>query len=188
MKSNMSLDPSMGFTESAPPPVEGIFTVRYRDGEGEWQQHFHKKNLIVDSARKVMARLVSGDASYYINQLQVGGDNTLTAAEMLSPNSPTISDTGLVYTTNQFTRTDTDTIDGSSAWTVSFPNEPNETSVLFSVTIGRDEANLTGSEPTVYLCAGLFADSGNYMFSSQSFPVITKTSERELLIEWNIRF
>lgn len=188
MKDKTVLQPNISLRDNLLATI-GIFSIKYRDiGQVDWQPHYEKKNLIVNSARKVMAHVISGDENWFINQLRLGGTNDVTAFQMLNPDPPTIIDTNVVYTDNLFTRNSTDQIVGNPAWSVSYPNTPNETSVLFSITIGRNEANLTGDQPTVYLCSGLFADSGNYMFSSQSFPVIAKTTERELLIEWQIRF
>lgn len=188
MKDKMILQPDISLEDNLL-ASSGRFAIKYRDvGHPEWKLHFAKKNLIVNSARKVMAHVISGDENWFINQLRLGGTNDVTAFQMLNPDPPTITDTNVVYTDNLFTRDSTDQIVGNPAWSVSYPNTPNETSVLFSITVGRNEANLTGDQPTVYLCSGLFTDSGNFMFSSQSFPVIAKTTQRELLIEWEIRF
>lgn len=187
VQSNISIKNPVNFIESTD-VMEGFFTLKFRDYGNDWVTFYEKSNLIVNSARKVMAHVIGGDENWFINQLVLGGDNSVTASEMLNPNRPTISDTTTVYTDNLFVRNKDDEIDSLPAWSVSFPNSPNETSVLFSIIIGRNEANITNDQPTVYLSAGLYADSGNFLFASQSFPVITKTSERELLIEWNIRF
>lgn len=169
--------------------VEGIFGVSFRDDGGEWVPHYEKKNLIVNGARKIMAHAI-GDcgASNCINQFRLGGDNNLTAAVMLDPVRPEPEDTNLVYYSNLFVRNRGDLLLGLPAFTVSYPDEPNETSVLFEVLIGKEEANVQDPTPTVYLAAGLYVGAGSMLFSSQTFPVITKTPNREFLFSWQIRF
>lgn len=172
-----------------PPSTEGYFSIKYREDDGEWQEHFTKHNLIVNRARYIMAHLV-GDCDFNgcINHFRMGGDQGLSNVEMLSPREPHPDDTNIVYTGNVFSRNSNDIVDGEIVWRTIYPNEPNETSVLFSIRIKRAEANLMLPAPTVYVCAGLFTHGGQHLFASQSFPVLTKTPNREFLIEWEIRF
>jgi len=167
--------------------AEGFFSIKYNE-DGNWVNFFEKKNLIVNTARKVMANCIGGSENWFIDTLKLGGDNDLTASELLSPNLPSISDTDVVYTSNIFVRSREDRLENIPMWNVSYPNSPNETSVLFSIRIGKTEGNLLYPSPTAYTSAGLFAANGTYLFASQSFPVLTKIPEREFLIEWNIRF
>lgn len=174
--------------EMNPGDAIGIFGVQYRDNGGEWKVHHADKNLIVNGARKVMAHLL-GDTStsLYIQSLKLGGDNAATSGVMLSPASPQLTDTANVYSANLFTRGRGDLILGSPAFVVSYPSTPNETSVLFSVTIAGTEGNIMDPTATVYLCAGLYTVS-SVLFASKSFPAILKTVGRELLITWELRF
>jgi len=151
--------------------------------------HYEKHNVIVEGARKIMARSV-GDCTepYCINQFRMGGDNSLDMQTALNPLPPNPSDIDLVYANNLFIRNKDDNILGLPAFVVSYPNEPNETSVLFTVKIGKAEANNLDPEPTVYVAAGLFMADGDILFSSQTFPVMSKTTSREFWFEWEIRF
>jgi hypothetical protein len=170
--------------------VEGNMAIYFRDDdEKDFTLHHEKHNLIVNLARKTMAHSI-GDCTYNgcITQFRLGGDNTLDAATLLAPASPQPEDTTVVYTSNLFTRNKGDLVGGIDAFEVSYPDSPDETSALFSILIGKTEANVQDPNPTVYVCAGLFSDSGAALFASQSFPVLTKTPNREFLIQWEIRF
>lgn len=169
--------------------VEGYFTAKYRDDDGKWVSHFERKNLIVNGARKIMAHAI-GDCSgnYCINQFRLGGDNGLNAATLLTPERPKATDIQLVYYTNLFVRNRADLVETLPGFTVSYPNTPNETSVMFEVLIGKTEANILDPQPTVYVAAGLYVGGGSDLFASQTFPVITKTPNREFLFQWEIRF
>lgn len=175
---------------------EGRFSIRVIDyennPEGEEVFAWEKKNLIVNLARKTLAHAIGDlDGKATINQLRLGGDNSLDATELLHPHSPVVTDSDVVYTSNVFVRNRGDFVDGDPAFngfTVEYPNSPNETGVTFNVTIGRTEGNIRDPEPTVYTCAGLFATNSAGMFASQSFPVISKNSARSLQISWSILF
>jgi len=167
--------------------VEGIFSAFIIE-EGVRKLHYKKHNLIVNGARYAMAHAVGDCDNKCINQFRMGGDNILDANELLNPTSPQVTDTDIVYTTNLFVRNKTDLIGTAPAFTVSYPNSPNETSVLFRIKVGQTEANVQDPIPTVYVCAGLFIDGGSKLFSSQSFPVLTKTPQREFEFQWEIRF
>lgn len=176
--------------------VQGDFRIKYKDDDTEeWNIHFEKQNVIVNGARKIMSHLI-GDcygSSLYgcINQFRIGGDNSLLAAEMLNPTSPTATDTDIVYSTNLFTRNRSDTGPGSEdLFTVSYPDEPDETSVLFTIDILKTEANVMEPDPSVFICSGLFAEinSNFVLFASQSWPVLTKLPSRQYRFEWSIRF
>lgn len=173
--------------------VQGARRIWFQDDDGPWKLHYEECNVIVNLARKIMAHLLGDCTGDYqcVNQFKVGGDNTLTGAEMLSPNSPTVSDTDLVYTSHVFVREKSDTgTGGESLFEVSYPNAPNETSVLYSISLLKTEANILDPNPTVFVCAGLFSIVGanTFLFASQSFPVITKTPNRAMKFEWEIRF
>ena len=158
--------------------------------------HFDKHNIIVNNARKVMAHLIgdcAGGAYSCINRFLLGGDNTLTSAQLLSPTVPVVTDTAIKYVTNLFTRNSTDTGAGSVAlMSASYPDSPSEVSCLFSIIIQKTEGNIMDPVPTVYTAAGLVAvdtaGSAPLLFASQTFPVITKTPQREILFEWEIRY
>jgi len=175
--------------------LQGVFRAQIKENEGAWQTHFEKKNVIVNSARKIMAHMIgdcAGSPYECINLFKLGGDNGLTATEMLTPTAPTPSDTDMVYTANTFTRLRTDTgSGGASLFEISYPNTPNETSTLFTITIEKGEANLLDPDPTVFVASGLYADIsgiGVLLFASQTFPVMTKTTSRSFRYEWEVRF
>jgi hypothetical protein len=168
--------------------VDGHFQA-YVFEDGKKHLHFERKNLIVNSARKIMARAVSDCAgNYCINQFRLGGDNSLESALMLEPARPQPEDTELVYSSNLFVRNKPDIVETVPAFTVSYPNEPNETSVMFEILIGKTEANILDPTPTVYVAAGLYVANGAILFASQTFPVLTKTPNREFLFLWTLRF
>lgn len=170
---------------------EGYFAFKYRDDNGEWVQHFERKNMIVNLARKTMAHAISDEVdqpSYIINQFRLGGNNNLSSALLLEPARPQPDDAQLVYGENLFVRNKGDVVNTNPAFVVSYPESPNETSVMFEVLIGKSEANVLDPVPTVYVAAGLFTGGGAALFASQTFPVITKTPNREFLFQWSIRF
>lgn len=168
--------------------VDGYFSA-YVIEDGKKSLHYERHNLIVDSARKIMARAVSECAgNYCINQFRLGGDNTLASTVLLDPARPQPADTDLVYSSNLFVRNKTDVVESVPAFVVSYPNEPNETSVTFEILIGKAEANVLDPAPTVYVAAGLYVGSGAMLFASQTFPVLTKTPNREFLFLWTLRF
>lgn len=175
---------------------EGIFSIQVieyaNNPQGELIFDWAKKNLIVNNARKTLAHAI-GDVEGFgvINQLRLGGDNSLDAQALLHPALPVVTDSNIVYTTNTFIRNRDDLVDGNTnypGFSVSYPDAPNETSVLFTVRIGKTEGNLQDPAPTVYTCAGLFATQSAGLFASQSFPVVAKSSSREIVIGWCIRF
>ena len=157
--------------------------------------HYDDHNIIVNNARKVMSHLIGDcDGDYVcINRFLLGGDNTLTGAQMLDPNQPEVTDTEIKYTTNLFTRNKGDLGAGSvELMATSYPDAPSEISCLFSMRILKTEGNIMDPDPTVYVAAGLVAvddpETTPLLFASQTFPVITKTPQREILFEWEIRY
>lgn len=168
--------------------VEGYFKAYVIEDE-ETKLHYEKKNVIVLGASKAMAHSIGDcETSYCIDQFRLGGDNSLDAQTLISPPAPTINDEDLMWTANLFVRNRNDEIDGSPAFWVTYPDAPNERSVMFHIRIGKSEANLNDPIATVYTCAGLFMMDVPTLFAHQTFPVMTKTPFREFLFEWEIRF
>ncbi len=167
--------------------LEGFFKAYALEDE-EIVYSYEEPNLVVNNGAKVLAHAV-GDCSgnLCINEFHLGGDNSLSAAERDDPNDPQPTDTDLQYTVNYFIRHNTDMISGTPAWETTYPNAPNEVSVLFTIRIGKSEANLMAPQPTVYVAAGLWNDT-NGMIVEQTFPAMEKTSNREFIFEWELRF
>jgi hypothetical protein len=176
--------------------IQGDFRVRiFEDGEvvHDWQKH----NIIINSARKVMAHLIGdcgeGGSFDCINRFIISGSNTATIDELYHPIQPTETSSDLPYTTNSFERDRGDIGSGGEPlFTVTYPDAPLERSTLFSIKVTSTEANLMHPEPTSYLCAGLFSydnDTELYVpFAMQAYPVIMKIPGREALFEWEIKF
>jgi hypothetical protein len=195
MQDTKIIKPDQRFSDDERPFfMQGAFRAWVRENDEPWGIHFEKKNVIVNSARKIMAHLIGDCGGVYecINMFKLGGDNSLTSTELLAPQTPTPTDTDLVYTANEFTRLNTDTgTGGVDLFNVSYPNAPSETSVLFTIDIEKSEANILDPDPTVYVAAGLLSDvvgEGILLFASQTFPVMTKTPSRAFRFEWEIRF
>jgi hypothetical protein len=187
-------DLSLGDTEKA---YEGRFSIKIVDYDddpnGKEVMFWEKKNLIVNLARKTLAHAIGDlDGRGTINQFRIGGKNDLTAAEMLQPPSPAVGDNDLIFSENVFVRNRDDFVDDDPlypAFIVSYPDEPNETSVLFTLKIGRSEGNNANpATPQCFVCAGLFATNSAGLFASQSFPIIAKTPSRAIEISWQILF
>jgi hypothetical protein len=136
--------------------------------------HHEKHNLIVNGARKALAHLVAeADANYIINEFQLGTGGH-APGDILTPVSPTITDTALEIPA--FTK----------AITV-FEYLPAlaETSVKFTVIVDKPEGN--GSGVVAYCEAGLFCDNGT-MFARETFPAVVKNANRRVTWEWSILF
>ena len=167
--------------------LEGLFKAYILEND-ELVYSYADPNLVVNNGAKVLAHAMGEcTGNSCINEFHLGGDNSLSAAERDDPNDPQPTDTDLQYTTNYFIRQNTDTINGNPAWEVTYPGSPNETSVLFTIRIGKSEANLMAPSPTVYVAAGLWNDT-NGMIVEQTFPAMEKTPTREFIFEWELRF
>lgn len=176
--------------------IEGMFAA-YIIEDGEKQLVHKKNNLIVNGARKVMAHMIGDcetNSDYLcIDQFRLGGNNSLTNEQLLSPPAPERSDTDIVYDENLFIRErgDEDT-EGDSLFSIAYPDSPNETSVTFSIRMMRSEGNILHPDATPYNAAGLFSKNQNtdavLLFASQTMPVMAKTSSREFVFEWTIQY
>lgn len=139
--------------------------------------HHEKHNLIVNGARKALAHLISqAPASYKIDLFKLGTGGHLPD-DILTPVSPTITDTDLEIMA--FSKA----IDHSAD--AYLPTPPAETSIKFTIVVEKYEGN--GSGIVAYTEAGLFCASGD-LFARETFPAIVKNSSRRIIFEWSILF
>lgn len=131
-------------------------------------------NLIVNGARKALAHLVALPTDdYRIHKIGLGTGGHV-AGDIITPISPSVADLGLE--TQAFEKVITE---------YTFEPIGVETSVKFTVSLGRDEGN--GSGVVAYTEAGLFCVNGT-MFARETFPALVKNSNRRIIFEWSLLF
>lgn len=141
------------------PSMEGIFHIVGCNRKGEIVFDFTEHNLIVDTAKTVLSRLISNPSatSKVITQIGFGSGAV----------SPTVLDTAL---TSQFAKP----LDGYAY--------PGSDRVKFNWSLGYGEAN--GLAITEF---GLLAQDGS-LFSRKVRGVITKSDDLSLSGDWTIIF
>lgn len=161
---------------------EESFTLRgnvkcWIEEDGIKTLHHEKSNLIVNGARKALAHLIGQATSTYKIDLFKLGTGGHLPDDILTPVSPTITDTGLEAMA--FSKA----IDHSAD--AYLPTPPAETSIKFTIVVEKYEGN--GSGIVAYTEAGLFCASG-VLFARETFPAIVKNSSRRVSFEWSILF
>lgn len=133
------------------------------------------ENTVVNFARSGMAHLIAGDnvANYVINSMEFG-DGGHNISNPSQPLATSVTDTGLF---------------GSSVITkgvsISFPDGPTGTKVMFSSTILNGEANGAGSQE---ISEAVLNMGNGQIFAHKTFGLITKTSLISLTFNWTIIF
>lgn len=140
-------------------PLEGKFSIIGRNRKGEIVLEYADNNMIVNSAKTTLARLISdaGQDSKVVTQIGVGTDG----------NGPTPDDTSL---TGSFVKL----IDGYTY--------PTTGQVTFQWSLGYGEAN--GMEIREFA----LISSDNTLFARKTRGVITKDDDLSLQGEWTIIF
>lgn len=157
--------------------LKGSVKCWVEEEDGIKTLHHEKHNLIVNGARKALAHLIAERPEIYrIDYFKLGTGGHVPG-DILTPVSPTITDTGLEELA--FTKA----IDHLND--VYLPTPPAETSVKFVVVVEKAEGN--GSGTVAYCEAGLFTNN-NTLFARETFPAIVKNSTRRITFEWSILF
>lgn len=184
------------------PIAKGLVSVRYKDNDGDWQNHFlGRPNLLVQGSRKMLTHVIApfdthnDSIDYRVKWFQLGTKGHDT--DITIPVSPTIADSQL----NAGTAPPGGTPSGSeqlfekeihenvltNGTTFVFDGNPpsNESALRLIIPIDSGEAN--GGGTVAWTEAGLFSNSG-IMFSRVTFPAIIKTSGRTVIFEWILVF
>lgn len=127
-------------------------------------------NLIVKNYFNIIANCLKGDQTYKISKLKIGDggiiDNVLQ--------TPSFNDTDLYNTVFEKTSVDNIMIENII-----------DTYISFNFIVGNSEANGTGAQ--IINEIGLLSENG-LMFARKTFSEIVKTSEKELIVEWKLKF
>jgi len=172
--------------------LTGHVKVEWEDVEtGETGICHSKSNLIVNSGREVLVRLLKGhaenNATYHIDCIKLGTRGH-TGNDVNDPLDPTATDTALLDTTSSlFTKA---IASGDSNF---IPNTPPHNQIDFNIVLGTGEGN-AGSGARVYTEAGLFCNYTNFtgspsnhiLFARQTFESVVKTGLRRLNFTWSI--
>ena len=99
--------------------------------------------------------------------------------QILTPIAPVVSDTGLIDTTNVFSKP----ISTNFAYQ---GTAPVDNSIQFQIVLEKSEGN--GTTGTIaYTEAGLFTANGS-LFARETFPAIVKNANRRITFQWIILF
>jgi len=170
--------------------LTGHVKVEWEDVEtGETGVCHSKSNLIVNSGREVLVRLLKGHAqggnTFHIDAIKLGTQGH-AGSNRDTPLNPTGTETALRDTTaaNIFTKA---IESGDSTF---MPNTAPHNQIDFNITIGTDEGN-AGSGARHYTEAGLFCNNTTNptnptLFAYQTFESVVKTSLRRLNFTWSI--
>lgn len=169
--------------------LRGEFTALIREFDGPNDKvgrlitHYKEHNLIVNTARQALAHLIAeGDPNFVMQDFAMGDGHHVggpgQSGNILTPVAPVITETTLE---NELFR--------KAIGSFSYPAAPDITSVIFTTTIERGEANdpYMAASATAYTEFGLFTVN-NTMFSIKSVPAMVKHSDREFEFIWKIIF
>lgn len=153
--------------------VRGHVRVLIEENGKTWFHHA-KHNLIVNTARKTMAHLVAEGGSTYVISTMHWGTKGHSGTDILTPITPTITDTGLIEDVYQ-----------KAIGSFEYLPVGVETSVKFTTVLEKTEGNGTGT--VAYTEAGMFSANAT-MFARETFPAIIKNASRRIIFEWTFLF
>lgn len=145
---------------------KGLVILTLRDLQGNIAEQ-RRANLVVNTAREVVADWATADFTESIDDISVG-DGGHDPGDPNIPIPPTESDIAL----------DSET----ARKTIGVKSQPTATDAQFEVTFGTAEANGSLTE------AGLHTIPGDILFARVTFPEIIKTVVFTLTITWKILF
>lgn len=139
---------------------------------------FEDHNMIVDVARKALTHLLAeGDDNYKIASIALGTKgHDLVNNDILSPVAPQISDTALI---------DSAPFSKAISSYLYQGQLPDDTSVIFQITMEKEEGNGTGV--VAYTEAGLMCTNSS-LFARETFPAVVKNANRRITFQWVIQF
>ena len=189
--------PSLEITDGM--NLTGHVKVEWEDVQtGESGVCHSKSNLIVDTGKDVLVKLLKGHAAtgttYHIDAVKLGTMGH-TGNDRNNPRDPVPGDSTLrdTNTANIFTKA---LRESDSTFAPADPALKNR--IDFNIVIGTGEGNAVGqgTPARIYTEAGLFcnytnntadANVGNHiMFAYQTFESVVKTSLRRLNFTWSI--
>lgn len=178
-------------------PIKGHFKILALDKYNNIIDEYIQDNLIMDTARVIMADLLTTASSDGINKLVLGTEGTKTG-DILSPKDASdgfvssrtelFSEESagtfyeLAFTPGTVPGLATGVTDSSLGNTVNIST--SGTNAIYTFEVGVDAANFGGS--TVYTEAALY--SGTRIFSMKTFGAKLKDSSVKLRIIWTITF
>jgi len=192
--------------------LKGIFKIQTHDKDGNLLDEFEEKNLIVNSARPNLAKLIGGfSTGTPINKFVIGtrghvGDILIpkTIVNGLNQNRTQLfseEETKYFYSIdfqgtgtgngsrNVISETDF-TVDTNTKSTVSIVNV--EKTLVYTIVIHSDVANNTAGFSGTTTGTAAFTEAGFYcgntLFNIKTFPVKVKQQGTTITITWTLEF
>ena len=191
--------------------LSGYFSIKTVDKSGK-EEIWEEKNLVMDNARNVISKLLSGfNSGKIVNTFKLGVDGNVTG-DLLTPKTSSqgfiSSRTQLFSETNATsvyrirfapaaglatqTLNTTNTTDGVQC-TVSVTVSSNVVTYVVTIPEGAANKNLSGVDSTIpYTEAALYSNNSGYtdelIFCAKTFPVRVKENTVSMVITWSITF
>ncbi len=155
--------------------MKGIFELETKDENGNTLTYFKDDNIIVSTSFTILKNLfVDGDINHRINTLKLGDGGVFNSIVKI----PIATETDLF---NPLTTKEIPEVYTSTDVLV----DPLNKTIRYTWNFDTSEAN--GAGTAIYTEAGLFSDNG-IMFSKKNFTEVVKNDQKEIIVNWTIRF